>query len=66
TYCAILGLVAASPVAIVWTAFRPAEGKVLPTLNAVTIILSLVMMAIGFAIAWFMGRLDEKNKAKLP
>ena len=61
TYCAIMGLVLASPVAIVWTAFRPEEGKVMPTLNAVTIILSLVMMAIGFAVAWYMASLDRKN-----
>ena len=65
TYCAILGLVAASPIAIVWTAFRPEEGKVMPVLNATTIILCIVMMAIGFAIAWAMARLDEKNKKAL-
>ena len=65
TYCAILGLVLASPVAIVWTAFRPEEGKVLPVLNAATIVLSLVMMAVGFGIAWWMARLDDQNKKRL-
>ena len=65
TYCAILGLVAASPVAIVWTAFRPAEGKVLPTMDALTIILSLVMLAVGLAIGWYMIQLDKKNQAKI-
>ncbi len=64
TYCAIMGLVLASPVAIVWTAFRPEDGKVMPTLNATTIILSLVMMAVGFAIAWYMASLDRKNQLK--
>ena len=64
TYCAIMGLVLASPVAIVWTAFRPAEGKVMPTLNAVTVILSLVMMAVGFAVAWYLAGLDKKNQLK--
>ncbi len=62
TYCAIMGLVLASPVAIVWTAFRPGEDKVMPTLDAVTIILSLVMMAVGFAVALYMARLDQKNQ----
>ena len=64
TYCAIMGLVLASPVAIVWTAFRPAEGKVLPTLDAVTIVLSLVMLAVGFAAAWYLAGLDKKNKLR--
>ncbi len=62
TYCAILGLVLASPVAIVWTAFRPAPDKTLPVLDTVTVILSLVMMAAGFAVAWYMARLDRKNQ----
>ncbi len=64
TYCAILGLVLASPVAIVWTAFRPGEGKVVPTLDALTVALSAVMLALGFAAAWYLARLDAKNSLK--
>ncbi len=62
TYCAIMGLVLASPVAIVWTAFRPAKDKVLPVLDTVTIVLSVVMMAVGLAVAWYLAGLDKKKK----
>ncbi len=55
TYCAILGLVAASPVVILMNAF--ASGAVL-TVPAV--LMSVLMLCIGFAIAWVLARTEKK------
>ena len=49
TYCAILGLVAASPVAILM-------GLDYSGLGAGTVLVSVVIFAAGFAIAWALGR----------
>ncbi len=56
TYCAIAGLVMASPEVIIMTAFE--GGQTLTWGSGLT---SLVMMAAGAAIAWYMGRLDAKT-----
>ena len=53
TYCAIAGLVMASPEVIIMTAFEGGQ-----TLTWSSGLMSLVMMAVGAAIAWYMGRLD--------
>ena len=55
TYCAILGLVAASPVVILMNAF--ASGAVL-TVPAV--LMGAVMLLIGFAVAWVLARTEKK------
>lgn len=49
TYCAILGLVLASPFAIL-------IGNGIPPLNVFVIITSSITFLIGFAIAFFLGR----------
>ena len=59
TYCAIAGLVMASPEVIILTAFE--GGQVLTWGSG---IMSLVMMALGALIAWYMGRLDTKKELK--
>ena len=59
TYCAIAGLVLASPEVIIMTAFE--GGQVLTWTSG---LMSLVMMAVGAAIAWSMGRLDADRAGK--
>ena len=48
TYCAILGLVVASPVVILM-------GTALGGLSALTVITGLIAMVAGGAVAYFMG-----------
>lgn len=54
TYCAILGLVVASPFAILM-------GLSIPGFNLAQIVVSVVTFVIGFAIAWLLARKDEKT-----
>lgn len=49
TYCAILGLVLASPFAIL-------IGNGIPALNPIIIITSIITFLIGFGVAFFLGR----------
>ena len=55
TYCAIMGLVTASPIAIVMSAV---ENGAVFTLWSV--LASVIAFAVGFAVAYFMSRLDQK------
>ena len=55
TYCAIMGLVTASPIAIVMSAV---ENGAVFTLWPV--LASVIAFAVGFAVAYFMSRLDQK------
>ena len=56
TYGAILGLVVASPFAILM-------GLNLPGFNLVQVIVSIVTFIVGFAAAWLLARKDEKPAA---
>ena len=58
TYAVIMGLVVSSPVVIVMEAF--ANGA---SLSVGTVLCSIVTLAVGYLIAWYMGKLDEKNEA---
>lgn len=54
TYCAVLGLVAASPISI-FTAFQ------IPAPSVGIVILSVLTLAGGFAIAAFLGKADHTD-----
>ena len=56
TYGAILGLVVASPFAILM-------GLSLPGFNLVQVIVSVLTFILGFAAAWLLARKDEKPAA---
>ena len=56
TYGAILGLVVASPFAILM-------GLSLPAFNLVQVIVSVLTFILGFAAAWLLARKDEKPAA---
>ena len=56
TYGAILGLVVASPFAILM-------GLSLPGFNLVQVIVSVLTFILGFAAAWLLARKDEKSVA---
>ena len=56
TFCAIFGLVIGSPVALLMQ-----NRECFPLANAGTWIASIICLIIGFAIAWFMSTLDEKQ-----
>lgn len=56
TYGAILGLVVASPFAILM-------GLNIPGFNLVQVIVSVVTFIVGFAAAWLLARKDEKPAA---
>ncbi len=56
TYCAILGLVIASPFAILM-------GLSIPGFNLAQIVVSVVTFVIGFAVAWLLARKDEATVA---
>ena len=56
TFCAIFGLVIGSPVALLMQ-----NRECFPLANAGTWIASMICLIIGFAIAWFMSMLDEKQ-----
>lgn len=56
TFCAIFGLVIGSPVALLMQ-----NRECFPLANAGTWIASVICLAIGFAIAWFMSTLDDKQ-----
>lgn len=56
TYCAVLGLVAASPISI-FTSFR------IPTPSVLILISSVITLAAGFSAAYFLGKADgSENK----
>ena len=55
TYCAVLGLVAASPISI-FTAFR------IPAPTAFILVLSPIALAAGFAAAYFLGKSDTAEQ----
>ena len=57
TYCAVLGLVAASPVSI-FTAFR------IPSPSIIILILSPIALAAGFAAAYFLGKADSTEMSE--
>ena len=52
TYCAVLGLVAASPISI-FTAFR------IPAPSVLILVLSPITLGAGFAAAYFLGKAGE-------
>lgn len=52
TYCAVLGLVAASPISI-FTAFQ------IPAPTVIILIISVITLAAGFAIAYFLGKAHD-------
>ena len=52
TYCAVLGLVAASPISI-FTAFR------IPAPSVLILVLSPITLTAGFAAAYFLGKAGE-------
>ena len=54
TYCAVLGLVAASPISI-FTAFR------IPRPSFFILILSPIALAAGFAAAYFLGKHEDRE-----
>jgi len=57
TYCAVLGLVAASPISI-FTAFK------MPAPSVLILIISPIALAAGFAAAYFLGKTGEEEKAE--
>ena len=61
TFCAIFGLVIGSPVALLMQ-----NRECFPLANAGNWIASIVCLIIGFAIAWFMARLDDKSPQNKP
>ena len=56
TFCAIFGLVIGSPVALLMQ-----NRECFEIANAGNWIASIVCLVIGFAVAWFMSRLDNKQ-----
>ena len=54
TYCAILGLVVASPVAILMATD-------MSNLSWITLVISLVTFAVGFYVAWRLGGQEKKE-----
>ena len=54
TYCAILGLVVASPVAILMATD-------MSNLSWITLVISLVTFAVGFYVAWRLGGQEKKG-----
>ena len=61
TFCAIFGLVIGSPVALLMQ-----NRECFALANAGNWIASIVCLVIGFAIAWFMARLDNKTSKTKP
>ena len=61
TFCAIFGLVIGSPVALLMQ-----NRECFALANAGNWIASIVCLVIGFAIAWFMARLDYKTSETKP
>ncbi len=61
TFCAIFGLVIGSPVALLMQ-----NRECFQLANAGNWIASIVCLIIGFAIAWFMSRLDGKQPQNRP
>ncbi len=61
TFCAIFGLVIGSPVALLMQ-----NRECFALANAGNWIASIVCLVIGFAIAWFMARLDNKTSETKP
>lgn len=57
TYCAVLGLVAASPISI-FTAFK------MPAPSVLILIISPIALVAGFAAAYFLGKTGEEEKAE--
>ncbi len=56
TFCAIFGLVIGSPVTLLMQ-----NRECFPLTNAGTWIASMICLAAGFAIAWFMSAIDKKQ-----
>lgn len=56
TFCAIFGLVIGSPVTLLMQ-----NRECFPLANAGTWIASAICLIVGFAIAWFMSMMDEKQ-----
>ena len=56
TFCAIFGLVIGSPVTLLMQ-----NRECFPLANAGTWIASMICLAAGFAIAWFMSTIDKKQ-----
>ena len=54
TYCAILGLVVASPIVVLMNTFSGETGSK-PVLGVLTILASIVTFIIGFVVAFFLG-----------
>ena len=57
TFCAIFGLVIGSPVTLLMQ-----NRECFPLANAGTWIASMICLAVGFAIAWFMSTIDKKQQ----
>lgn len=57
TYCAVLGLVAASPISI-FTAFK------MPAPSILILVISPIALAAGFAAAYFLGKHGESENAE--
>lgn len=57
TYCAVLGLVAASPISI-FTAFK------MPAPSALILVISPIALAAGFAAAYFLGKHGETEASE--
>lgn len=57
TYCAVLGLVAASPISI-FTAFK------IPAPSVLILVISPIALAAGFAAAYFLGKTEDVENAE--
>lgn len=57
TYCAVLGLVAASPISI-FTAFQ------IPAPSALILVVSPIALAAGFAAAYFLGKSEDTQNSE--
>ena len=57
TYCAVLGLVAASPISI-FTSFN------IPAPSILILVISPIALAAGFAAAYFLGKHGESENAE--
>ena len=57
TYCAVLGLVAASPISI-FTSFN------MPAPSILILVISPIALAVGFAAAYFLGKHGESENAE--
>ncbi len=57
TYCAVLGLVAASPISI-FTAFQ------IPAPSVLILVISPIALAAGFAAAYFLGKTEDVENAE--